>query len=235
MYMLCAPITPSASEGKVSFMQIPAQLWTTDQYLLGQARGPAMSADQYLLESGGRKGKQGKMLQGWGNFILLLCPPEFLLGHGLPFFTMFAPCSLFRKPWRRCSIVLMKLDHDTWEGVKPQHVFWLNKGLPGFSEKFLKLSATGKVSFSWDLLLYVWITAYTVSLGCLCWMTDSKKKKKFPLNTWFLYSAWSSKLLFKDRRYIYNNKNNSVGSLTILSLPLLSHKWDKVCSFEMVP
>lgn len=113
MYMLCAPITPSASEGKVSFMQIPAQLWTTDQYLLGQARGPAMSADQYLLESGGRKGKQGKMLQGWGNFILLLCPPEFLLGHGLPFFTMFAPCSLFRKPWRRCSIVLMKLDHDT--------------------------------------------------------------------------------------------------------------------------
>lgn len=82
-YVLCAPITPSASEGKISFMQIPAQLWTTDQYLLGQARGSAMSADQYLLESGGKKGKQGKLLQGWGNFIL--CPPEFLLGHRLPF------------------------------------------------------------------------------------------------------------------------------------------------------
>lgn len=35
-YVLCAPITPSDSEGKISFMQIPAQLWTTDQYLLGQ-------------------------------------------------------------------------------------------------------------------------------------------------------------------------------------------------------
>lgn len=123
----------------------------------------------------------------------------------------------------------------SWEGVRPQHGLWLHKDLPGWNTKCLKVKHCRAILF---LLI-----SFTVCLNncsyCLCKLHRLLmlseclfQKERLLLNAYFLCTAWSPKLLFKDSKYISSNKNNPVGSLTILSLPSLSHKWKKVSSLQ---
>lgn len=80
---------------------------------------------------GGTKREQDKLLEVWGIFVLLICPPKFLLGYGLPFPQCLHHALSQKAAAKMQHTLLLKLDIDTCEGVRPQQGFWLNKDLAG--------------------------------------------------------------------------------------------------------
>lgn len=146
---------------------------------------------------------------------------------------MLAPCALLRKLRPRCRTLI--ITWCRWESVRPQHGFWLHKDLAARSKKSIKESAAREFCFFWGLILCVWITAhiaYANFMGCSCWMNVCFKKSKIALAYLIFMHCLKSQILIQGQQDISSNKNNSVRSLIILSLPSLSHEWDKVSSFQ---